>query len=207
MIISARGTILLVSTILSFGQLFGQNGYKDYFWGDIKESVEAKAGPLEECAYDHENFWGFFVAFYIQNGSFLNPLDIVVGKLSAYCNNDYDLKFLFLDLKLVAVEVYFTNGAKETINSLQTKYGKAPPKKFINRPNTINEAPVEVRAWFGVSGRIITYSNRTDVNLKYESETVSYLDPKLYKSLAMKLKSTIQNEHERRTKEHKQKLD
>jgi hypothetical protein len=179
---SYRINVALTIVIVSLStNLFSQNGYKNFKWGESLERVNNAVPDLESIS---PQITCFLVAFSYQNwqlfeSSIPNPASQLDGTLSAYLSEKENMNFYFLDSKLFAVEITF--GEERISEELEAKYGIAP-----SRVLTIIESSNEIKAWFNSKGRIITYCKH--LSSPYQEEVVSYINPTIYNKVADQLK-------------------
>ena len=90
--------------------LFSQSGYKDYTWGMTIEQVKEQATDLTEESYFRFAAPSYAIMYLYSSeitSSVPNPLSHEKGKITSYKSEKQELKFYFLDNKLLSVEVSF----------------------------------------------------------------------------------------------------
>ena len=173
--------VLIIAIVFLSTNLFSQNGYKNFKWGESVEKVNKVVPDLESIS---PQITCLLVAFSYQNwqlfeSSIPNPASKLDGTISVYLSEKENMNFYFLDSKLFAVEITF--GEAKISEDLEAKYGIAPSRNL-----TIIESSNEIKAWFNREGRIITYCKH--LSSPFQEEVVSYINPTIYNKVADQLK-------------------
>jgi hypothetical protein len=157
------GMIFFVITCVD---LYAQNGYKDYSWGMTITQVKGKCSDLK--IYD-DTYWPIpsYAIMYIYHDEIESivpdPLEQEHEAVSAYTSEKKDLKFYFVNKKLVAVELHFSQA--NILKELEKEYGEISPVDGAHGGYRYKTA-----AWNSTK-RVIVWDSPG-----YGMETVTYVD-------------------------------
>lgn len=160
--------LVIVMTFLSICGVSAQSGYKDYTWGMTVEQVKKKCPDL--VSYDYIR-WpvSSYVIMYLYNdeieGFVPNPLEYTSGQLLAYESAKNELKFYFINKKLIAVEVQFIQ--KKILDDLMAQYGKVEPVNGV-----YGSYQYQTASWNDQKNRFIVW----EAPRGYSMEIVTYID-------------------------------
>jgi len=189
--------VLIIAIVFLSTNLFSQNGYKNFKWGESLEKINSLVNDLESFPPESHSL---FIAFTFQNSklygeSIPDPLFELKGEVLAFDSRSQNMAFYFLDSALFCVEITFK---QETIyKELEAKYGKVKSKFLDLGYGDFRET----KAWFNNKGRIVTYWKLSSSPLG--EETISYTDSRLY----FKIADTLKKERASETKTNRKKID
>ncbi|MBC8192856.1 MAG: hypothetical protein H8E18_10785 [FCB group bacterium] len=137
--------------------LFSKNGYKEFEWEMSVEEISSLVNDLTK----EEQLFTFFTAprnaFFYKYAdeivsSIPNPLSFVESDIISYDSESRNLKFYFLENKLLGIKVSFLN--KSIIRTMTDKYGMVNPVRGSSLMGDYRTA-----SWFNLSGRIIVWED------------------------------------------------
>jgi len=172
-------SVILVALIAIFVQTgIAQNGYKNFTFGETIEQVHANVqGWKTEMVYESNCFTVAYLSDRAKTPetAIPNPLAKIEGRVTGYASEKPELSFIFVDSKLVAVEVNFSR--EYVLSDLEKKYGAGKANGM-----TIGSACVDTKVWFKDANRIVTYEgcHESGWGSKINDETVSYISRKTY---------------------------
>jgi len=105
-----------------------QSGYKDFTWGMTVEQVKKKCLDLVSYNYIRWPAPSYVTMYLYSNeieGFVPNPLEYASGQLVAYESTKNELRFYFINKKLIAVEMQFIQ--KKILDDLIAQYGNVTP--------------------------------------------------------------------------------
>jgi hypothetical protein len=186
---------LLLIIVLTASSSLAQ-GYKNFKWGDRKDSVEKHI--KNPCSSFIGNAGGFLSAYMhkyaeIADYDVPSPFTALDGESDVLCSDDDKIVFYFKDNKLIVVEVVISYG-NSVLETLVEKYGKSKSNSI-----SISNNVYETKAWFHDNGRVIAWQKLKDYPIEY----VTYIDKNVFNNAASKINKKIISE---RSKE-KSKID
>ena len=120
--------VVLFLLVIGVASLYAQDGYKDYKWGMTIDQVKAKCSDLVIYDYIRWSVPSYAFMFIYTNeivSSVPNPLAQETGEISSYESKKDELKFYFVNRKLVAVELGFFQ--ENILNELEKQNGPVSP--------------------------------------------------------------------------------
>jgi len=169
--------ILLVSALANIA---AQSGYKDYTWGMTVAQVKAKCPDIKLC---DSSYWPqpSYAIMCLYNNEIdviaPDPLENESRELLAFDSKKDNLKFYFIDKKLVAIELHFWK--KNVLSDLMNQYKEVFASFSQDKTYQYNTA-----SWYDNEGRIIVWDSPS-----YNMENVTYIDRNWLDSLMDKTMS------------------
>ncbi len=169
--------------------LLSQVGYKDYAWGMTINQVKETATDLAEVGLFRFAAPSYAIMYLFSSeliSDVPNPLLHEKGRITSYESEKQELKFYFLDNKLLSVEVTFFR--ENILPEIIRKYGNVNPIR-----GSFGGYRYETASWEPDPKRLLVWEKSTE----YEMETVYYIDGIWFSNIRRMTMNAFRNEKQR----------
>jgi len=160
--------LVVALAFLGICSVNAQSGYKDYTWGMTVEQVRVKCPDLVSYNYVRWPATSYVTMYLYKDeieGFVPNPLEYTSGQIVAYESAKNEIKFYFINKKLIAVEMQFIQ--KKILDDLIAQYGNVTPVGGV-----YGSYQYQTASWNDQKNRFIVW----EAPRGYSIEIVTYID-------------------------------